>query len=124
MITLSDHALALSKDIINGTGDCVGLWAAFLLARPFIDSQILRNIILRFEREIPDVAAAVQRAGAKEFVDAEALSKNDLQRQIDEDAEHEYRRGLRGARLLAVAFGIKLIPFLYAIYEAASSILV
>jgi hypothetical protein len=125
MLNLSDHNISLCKEIINGIGDCLGLWGAILLARPFVESQNFRNIILRLQRR-PDLSEAHSTAGARadsaqDFDDAVAISIANLQKAIDISAPREYLRGIRGAQLLTAAFGIKLLPFAYAIYEVVES---
>jgi hypothetical protein len=121
MTSLStDQVLNISKEIINGIGDCLGLWGAILLARPFVDSQNLRNIVVRLQRHLslPQEQNTRIVDGSNEFEEAAAISVSDLHGEIDISSDREYRRGILGAWLLAAAFTIKLLtPLGYALYE-------
>jgi hypothetical protein len=100
-------------EIVSGASDVIGLAGAWLLARPFLDRQEARDAA-----DVLADTSAAKDAGVETAIKQSATA---LRRHLIRHASGDFRKGLWGARLIAVSFALKITPFAIGTWNWATS---
>lgn len=100
----------LWPEIIAGVADILGLWGAYLLAWPFVETQRITHTALILQQSV--------EPADEDFENSKRTALEDLIHVISERAPKEYKRGRLGVRLIGAAFGLRLIPVVISLIGA------
>jgi hypothetical protein len=100
----------LWPEVVAGVADGLGLWGAYLLAWPFVETQRITHTAIILQQS--------GNPGDDDFENTKRAALDDLIHVISERAPKEYRRGRLGVRLIGAAFGLRLIPVVISVIEA------